>query len=74
MSTYRMQNNPFFIYASLYPFYAYKGLEPPHNTVYKATRVVYEASWAFGEFTLRWRHNECDGVSNQQPHDCLLHH
>ena len=22
--------------------------------------------------TLRWRHNGCDGVSNHQPHDCLL--
>ena len=22
--------------------------------------------------TLQWRHNERDGVSNQQPHDCLL--
>ena len=22
--------------------------------------------------TLRWRHNECDSVSNHQPHDCLL--
>ena len=22
--------------------------------------------------TLHWRHNECDGVSNRQPHDCLL--
>ena len=21
---------------------------------------------------LRWRHNECDGISNHQPHDCLL--
>ena len=21
---------------------------------------------------LRWRHNECVGVSNHQPHDCLL--
>ena len=21
---------------------------------------------------LRWRHNGCDGVSNHQPHDCLL--
>ena len=21
---------------------------------------------------LQWRHNECDGVSNPQPHDCLL--
>ena len=23
-------------------------------------------------FTLRWRHNWHDGVSNDQPHDCLL--
>ena len=23
-------------------------------------------------FTLRWRHNDHDGVSNHQPHDCLL--
>ena len=23
--------------------------------------------------SLRWRHNERDGVSNHQPHDCLLH-
>ena len=23
-------------------------------------------------FTLRWRHNKRDGVSNQQPHHCLL--
>ena len=22
--------------------------------------------------TLQWRHNECDSVSNHQPHDCLL--
>ena len=22
---------------------------------------------------LQWRHNERDGVSNHQPHDCLLH-
>ena len=24
------------------------------------------------DFTLQWRHNELDGVSNHQPHDCLL--
>ena len=24
--------------------------------------------------TLQWRHNECYGVSNHQPHDCLLNH
>ena len=24
--------------------------------------------------TLQWRHNEGDGVSNHQPHDCLLNH
>ena len=26
----------------------------------------------FGSITLQWRHNERDGVSNLQPHDCLL--
>ena len=24
--------------------------------------------------SLQWRHNECDGVSNHMPHDCLLNH
>ena len=24
------------------------------------------------QITLRWRHNELDGVSDHQPHDCLL--
>ena len=23
-------------------------------------------------FTLQWRHNGCNGISNHQPHDCLL--
>ena len=26
----------------------------------------------FSWWTLQWRHNERDGVSNHQPHDCLL--
>ena len=25
-----------------------------------------------GMYSLQWRHNERDDVSNQQPHDCLL--
>ena len=24
--------------------------------------------------TLQWRHSRCDGVSNRQPHDCLLNY
>ena len=24
------------------------------------------------EKSLQWHHNECDGISNHQPHDCLL--
>ena len=28
--------------------------------------------WHQCRFSLRWRHNERDGVSNHQPHDCLL--
>ena len=28
--------------------------------------------WINKLWTLRWHHNELDGVSNHQPHDCLL--
>ena len=28
--------------------------------------------WMIMLSTLQWRHNECDGVSNHQPRDCLL--
>ena len=28
--------------------------------------------WLYHGFTLRWRYNERAGVSNHQPHDCLL--
>ena len=28
----------------------------------------------FTQYSLRWRHNERDGVSNHQPHDCSLNH
>ena len=27
---------------------------------------------AYSRSTLQWRHNDSDGVSNHQPHDCLL--
>ena len=29
-------------------------------------------SWHFCKNSLHWRHNDHDGVSNHQPHDCLL--
>ena len=34
----------------------------------------FEAWWGFTlkQLSLQWRHNEGDGVSNQQPHECLL--
>ena len=32
----------------------------------------YFHHWLHRDFSLRWRHNERDGVSNHQPHDCLL--
>ena len=27
-----------------------------------------------GSYSLQWRHNEHDGISNHQPHNCLLNH
>ena len=35
------------------------------------TPIVVRLTW-WNEFTLRWCHNERAGVSNHQPHDCLL--
>ena len=29
-------------------------------------------NWKSDAWTLQWHHNERDGVSNHQPHDCLL--
>ena len=34
---------------------------------------LYDTICYYGlEYTLQWRHNERDGVSNHQHHDCLL--
>ena len=33
---------------------------------------VLPCSWSRTDNSLQWRHNEHDGVSNHQPHDCLL--
>ena len=30
--------------------------------------------WFTTQSSLQWRHNRRDGVSNHQPHDCLLNH
>ena len=35
-------------------------------------KTVHAALFSF--ISLRWRHIERDGVSNHQPHDCLLKH
>ena len=35
--------------------------------------ILQVAFWIkFSSMTLHWRHNGGDGVSNHQPHDCLL--
>ena len=34
--------------------------------------VIKENTKALLPFSLQWRHNGCDGVSNHQPHHCLL--
>ena len=45
--------------------------------IYLARDYIFQAftstSWVYGFINaLLWRHNEPDGVSNHQPHDCLL--
>ena len=36
-----------------------------------ATHAVYLMAQQF-YFSLQWRHNGCDSISNHQPYDCLL--
>ena len=52
-----------------------KGVES--YIAYKSTAAALRASvagelGAFWTFALHWRHNDYDGVSNHQPHCCLL--
>ena len=36
------------------------------------TDSISHKTWDLSQSPLRWRHNARDGVSNHQPHDCLL--
>ena len=44
----------------------------------ESSQWLHIKCWPYVAFTvaviysLRWRHNRCDSVSNHQPHDCLL--
>ena len=38
----------------------------------KRTHILQGCFTGTGAIALNWRHNERDGVSNHQPHDCLL--
>ena len=52
-------------------------IEGAHNHHIRQPYVSSEVRPTRGErlcTTLRWRHNGSDGVSNHQPHDCLLNH
>ena len=51
--------------------------------VHMSAHVYYVMPWKYAcpcdrwydtnyYYSLQWRHNGCDGVSNHQPHDCLL--
>ena len=43
-----------------------------NNTNEKRKTIPQIISIRGSSSTLQWRHNEHDGVSNHQPHDCLL--
>ena len=49
----------------------------PYTSYNAVIDVWYSVTWYIGgghikNRTLQWRHNGRDGVSNHQPHDCLL--
>ena len=33
--------------------------------------MILKTLWQF-QYSLQWHHNGCDGISNHQPHNCLL--
>ena len=60
--------------------YKFMGIECPLDITegtHKRHHITHPRWWGIGSFvnsisTLRWRHNGLDGVSNHQPHGCLL--
>ena len=44
----------------------------PYSQLSKINETTMMTNWRKLYFTLQWRHNERDGVSDHQPHDCLL--
>ena len=49
---------------------AYKKIDG-QNMILNSWHKVINLVFPQGENPLQWRHNECDGVSNHQPHGCL---
>ena len=43
-----------------------------HVSIIRAVSCYIDISLTLTNVALKWRHNEGDGVSNHQPHDCLL--
>ena len=42
------------------------------DVLWQCIAAVHPRDYAHSLSSLRWRHNELDGVSDHQPHDCLL--
>ena len=53
-----------YVYPSLAGFYVICVA----NCVMRTKKLIFFTKW----LTLHWRHNDHDGVSNHQPHGCLL--
>ena len=47
-------------------------LIPSTSNIVKSWHLAYALYRSQYVDSLLWRHNECDSVSNHQPHDCLL--
>ena len=54
-----------------WPLYKFSCLDVPATLVYHSVPAAAIWDW---KFSLQLRHNDHDGVSNHQPHDCLLKH
>ena len=64
----------------LFAGYTHRGIYECHVMllIWLTTRLFFDLKRRLTKgsgpyfIALHWHHNECDGVSNHQPHDCLL--
>ena len=64
----KSKSNILFYKATKWIYFRIIEYKPAHMIIFL---TILKGAW-WWHVSLQWRHNECDGVPNHQPHDCLL--